>query len=87
MTRFLVSDGYLCCVALSIDRGNSLDLVASTGCDVGLHEGNSSEDVVVTDLHRKVTLEQFSLFLFNLSLFLFCPKTTSLQLFQLIEGA
>ena len=70
-----------------MDRGKSLNLVSCTGCVVGLHEGNSVEGSDLTDLQRKVTFEQISLFLYNLSLFLFCPKTTSLQLCQLIDGA
>ena len=86
-TRFLVSVGLLGCLVLSIDRGKSLHLILCTRCDVGLHEGNSGEDAVVTELQQKITLEQFSLLVFNLSLFLFCPKTTSLQLCQVIVGA
>ena len=87
VTCFLVSVGLLGCFVLSIDCGKSLHLISCTRCDVGLHEGNSGEDAVVTELQRKITLEQFSLLVFNLSLFLFCPKTTSLQLCQVIADA
>ena len=87
VTRFLVSVERLESLVLSIERGKSLCLILCTKCDVGLHEGNSGEDNVVTELQRKLMLEQFSLLVFNLSLFLVCPKTTSLQLRQVIAGA
>ena len=50
VTRFLVSVGHLYCMVLSIDRGNSLNLISCTGLVVDLHKGNSVEDCGLTDL-------------------------------------
>ena len=55
VTRFLVSVERLECLVLSIERGKSLCLILCTKCDVGLHEGNSGEDNVVTELQRKTS--------------------------------